>query len=88
MLLQPGASEMNGRSTHGEADRRLVEELIDEHVRVDCNLIPIDANTWAIHGSVAVDGNVILAEFDNKDDAEAALERIAAAQAHVEGRIR
>jgi hypothetical protein len=61
------------------ADLEIIEVLIDERVRVDCNLILIDDHTWAIHGTIAVDGNVILAEFESKDDAEAALERIAAA---------
>jgi hypothetical protein len=65
------------------AEMQIIEALIDEHVRVDCNLVPIDENTWAIHGSIAVDGNVILAEFGNREDAEAALVRIAAAEASV-----
>jgi hypothetical protein len=69
---------------HASADLRIIEDLIDEHVRVDCNLVLIDDHTWAIHGSIAVDGNVILAEFASKTDAEAALERIAAA---VEARV-
>lgn len=60
-------------------DLELIEVLIDERVRVDCNVILIDEHTWAIHGTIAVDGNVILAEFDSQDEAEAALERIAAA---------
>jgi hypothetical protein len=60
---------------------RVIEELIDEHVRVDCNLIQIDDQTWAIHGSIAVDGQVIMAEFSNQSDAELALERIVAAEA-------
>ena len=60
---------------------RIIEELIDEHVRVDCNLIQIDDQTWAIHGSIAVDGQVIMAEFTNQSDAELALERIVAAEA-------
>jgi hypothetical protein len=79
---------MNDTSSRSEDGLRIIEVLIDEHVRVDCNLIPIDDRTWAIHGSIAVDGNVILAEFDSKDEAEAALERIAAAQARMEGPTR
>ena len=59
------------------AEEHIVQALIDEHVHVSCKLEPIDEHTWAIHGSIAVDGEVILAEFDNPEDAELALEEIA-----------
>jgi hypothetical protein len=62
-------------------DLQTIEALIDEHVLVDCYLVPIDAQTWAIHGYIAVDGNVIVAEFDDLDEAEAAIARIEAAEA-------
>jgi hypothetical protein len=60
------------------AEERVVRALIDEHVQVSCELVPIDDHTWAIHGSIAVDGEVIVAEFDDRDDAEIAVEEIAA----------
>ena len=47
-------------------EQRVIEELIDEHVRVDCTLIQIDADTWAIHGTIVVDGQVIMAEFSSQ----------------------
>jgi hypothetical protein len=78
---------MNDASTPSEECLQLIEELIDEHIRVDCTLIPIDDSTWALHGTVVVDDNVIVAEFDTKDDAEDALARINAAQAVVDGRM-
>jgi hypothetical protein len=62
-------------------DLRTIEALIDEHVLVDCHLVPIDAETWAIHGYIAVDGNVIVAEFTDQLEAEAAIVRIEAAEA-------
>jgi hypothetical protein len=62
------------------SEQRVVQTLIDEHVRVSCALVPIDEHTWAIHGLIAVDGEVILAEFDNPDDAELALAQLAASQ--------
>jgi hypothetical protein len=62
------------------SEERVVAALIDEHVHVSCELEPIDENTWAIHGSIAVDGEVILAEFDNVEDAEIAVEEIAASE--------
>jgi hypothetical protein len=62
------------------SERRVVQALVDEHVHVSCRLVPIDERTWAIQGSIAVDGEVILAEFDNADDAELALEELAASE--------
>jgi hypothetical protein len=62
------------------SEQRVVRALIDEHVHVSCQLVPIDQDTWAIQGSIAVDGEVILAEFDNPEDAELALEQLAASE--------
>jgi len=62
-----------------DVDERVVRVLIDEHVEVSCYLVPIDETTWAIRGSIAVDGEVIVAEFHDEADAEAALEEIAEA---------
>jgi hypothetical protein len=42
----------------------------------------MDAEIWAIHGSIPVDGEVILAEFDQRETAEAVLAHLAAAQEH------
>ena len=68
------------RARHAGSELGIVEELIDEHFRVDCTLIQIDAETWAIHGTIAVDGNVILAEFSNQQDAQTAIEQLSAAE--------
>ncbi len=65
------------------SQRRVVQELLDEHVHVSCDLVPIDEHTWAIRGSIAVDGDVILAEFDNHEDAELAVEELAASEADI-----
>jgi hypothetical protein len=54
--------------------------IVDENVRVERDPIPIGDHTWAIHGSIPVDGDVLVAKFDSRDDADAALARIAAAE--------
>jgi hypothetical protein len=54
--------------------------IIDENIGVDYHPIPIDDDTWAITGSIPVDGDVLVEEFSSRDDAEAALARIASAQ--------
>jgi hypothetical protein len=55
-------------------DMRMVEALIDEHFPFDRDVIRIESDTWAIHGPIPVNGNVILAEFETREDAEVALE--------------
>ena len=62
------------------SEQGVIQVLVDEHVHVSCQLVPIDDHTWAIRGSIAVDGEVILAEFDNPEDAERALEELAASE--------
>jgi hypothetical protein len=68
-------------ATYGLTDTQqgIVQEVLDEHVLVS-GVVPIGDQTWAIYGSIPVDGEVIVAEFDNRADAESTLERIAAAE--------
>ncbi len=56
------------------AAARVVQELVDEHREVWCDLFPIDERTWAIRGTIAYEGEVILAEFDSRELAEVALD--------------
>jgi hypothetical protein len=69
------------REEASDAERRIVRELIEEHVRVSSDILPIDEHTWAIHGSIAVDGEVILAEFHDTAEAQSVLGQHAAAEA-------
>ncbi len=70
---------MNGE-LGGRPDRQLLflEELVEEHATVAGDVVEIDTHTWAIHGSIAVDGDVIMAEFDTQDEARAVLNELAA----------
>jgi hypothetical protein len=70
---------------HRAANESVVQLLIDEHVHISCDIVPIDDTTWAIHGSIAVDGDVILAEFEDPADAESALQELSAAEETTEG---
>jgi len=82
------AGDTQDLSRHGlpPSEQRVVQALLDEHVHVSCQLVPIDERTWAISGSIAVDGEVILAEFDSADEAEVALEELAASEDDGTGR--
>lgn len=68
------------RGEQTDREQRIIEELIDEHVRFDYELVRIDDQTWAIQGTIAVDGEVILAEFTTQDDARSALEQLSQAE--------
>lgn len=74
---EPRPSEMATPTTKGTfpPDGRLVflEELLEEHATIAGDVIELDSHTWAIHGSVAVDGDVILAEFATEDEARMVL---------------
>jgi hypothetical protein len=68
------------RAEQAAREQRIIETLIDEHVRFHYDIVPIDNETWAIHGSIAVDGEVILAEFTTHDHARFALEQLSQAE--------
>jgi hypothetical protein len=57
----------------------LIEAILHQNPRLDGDLFQIDTQMWAIHGYIPVDGEVILAEFDNPATAKAVLDRLAAA---------
>lgn len=71
----------DSRHELSRSDLQVVEALIDERYPFDCDVIQVNENTWAIHGPIPVDGEVILAEFSTREDAEVALELLAAAEA-------
>ena len=66
----------------------VIEELIEERVRVECNILEIDGSTWALHGGIGIDSDVILAEFGNRVDAEIALQQISAGENRTGGAVR
>ena len=64
-----------GDATNEGDHRQLVflEELVEEHATIAGDVVEIDTHTWAIHGSIAVDGDVIMAEFDSEEHAQTVL---------------
>jgi hypothetical protein len=57
-----------------------MQELLDERRQAWCDLVLVDEWTWAIRGSIAYEGEVILAEFDTREIAERALEWLVTAE--------
>jgi hypothetical protein len=58
----------------------LIDSILHQHPRLDHDLFQMDAQLWAIHGYIPVDGEVILAEFEHHEAARTVLDRLAAAQ--------
>jgi len=54
----------------------LLEQLVDERVRIAGDILEVSRGVWAIHGSIPVDGEVILAEFSMVDDARTVLHQL------------
>jgi hypothetical protein len=59
--------------------QRDIQALIEEHVGVSCELVALDEQHWAIVGQIAVDGEVLVAKFDSRWDAQTALDELEAA---------
>ncbi len=60
--------------SHHEHDTDLSVELAKQPVEIDQDVIEIDEDSWAIHGRIAYDGEVIVAEFASEEEAWTALE--------------
>jgi hypothetical protein len=67
-----------GDVTGNKPDPQLMflEELVEEHASIAGDVIEVDAHTWAIHGSIAVDGEVIMAEYDTEEHARFVLQEL------------
>ena len=82
---------MNHHTTSGgagEQDPRLLflEELVQEQATIAGDVIELDTHTWAIHGSIAVDGDVLMAEFESEEHARIVLAELAAIEHRPERR--
>jgi hypothetical protein len=68
---------MNGQfGEQPDNQLRLLHALIEEHATIAGDIIEVGADTWAIHGSIAVDGEVLIAEYDSLEEARSALDRV------------
>jgi hypothetical protein len=83
-FVDPSATDTG----HGDLgrDRQLtfLEELVGEHATVAGDVIEIGAHTWAVHGFIAVDGDVIMAEYDTEEHARIALDELFTAESQAE----
>jgi glycogen debranching enzyme len=61
-----------------DSDRQLLflRELEEENARISGHPLPIGYGLWGIHGLIAVDGDVLMAEFDSYDEARRVLDAL------------
>jgi hypothetical protein len=61
-----------------DPDRQLqfLLELLDDNASIDGDVLEISNDTWAIHGQIAVDGEILMAEFATYDQARNVLDRV------------
>jgi hypothetical protein len=68
------------RESDPDPQLAFLEELVEEHANIAGDVIEIDAHTWAVRGSIAVDGEVIMAEYDTEEHARTALAELRSAE--------
>ena len=59
-------------------DRRVLflQELKEENASIHENILYVGYDIWAIHGIIAVDGDVLMAEFESYEQAKTALDEV------------
>ncbi|HEX7096831.1 MAG TPA: hypothetical protein VF183_13175 [Acidimicrobiales bacterium] len=55
---------------------RFLESLVEQQAHVAGDIFPLSTQAWAIHGTILVDGEVLMAAFPHAEDAQAALARL------------
>jgi hypothetical protein len=70
----------NELGEQSNAHQQIIEYLIQVQARVARDVVQIAPTTWAIHGPIAVDGEVIMAEFNSREGADAAIDQLWSAE--------
>jgi hypothetical protein len=50
--------------------------LMEENASIAGDVVQVGVNLWAIHGSIPVDGDVLMAEFDSYDQATSVFDEL------------
>jgi hypothetical protein len=64
------------RDSDPDRQLRFLFELLDENASIDGDVLEISNDTWAIHGEIPVDGEVLMAEFHTYDEARNVLNQV------------
>ena len=82
-----GGTEVSSTSEH-DPQLAFLQELIAEHATVAGDVLEIDEHTWAIHGTIALDGDVIMAEYDTEAHAHIVLDELSSPPSEMPDRPR
>jgi hypothetical protein len=63
------ASTMNDPPDNPQRQLEFLRELLQENASIGGDVLEIARNTWAIHGVIPVDGEVLMAAFETYDEA-------------------
>ena len=55
---------------------RFLEELVDARASVAGDILQIGTSAWAIHGSIPVDGDVLVARYESREEASHVLAQL------------
>jgi hypothetical protein len=80
-LMHGVESEVHERRLPSLRPEVVIDALLHQQARIAGDIVEINQTTWAIHGSIPVDGEVILAEFDRRENAVEALAWLSEAEA-------
>ena len=64
---------MNGRP---DPKLEFLEELVEENASIAGDVVQLGEHLWGIHGEIAVDGDVLMAEFETREEATLVLEEL------------
>jgi hypothetical protein len=64
------------RANQPEEQLEFLEELVEENASIAGDVLQVGTHLWAIHGFIAVDGDVLMAEFDSYEEATSTLEQL------------
>lgn len=57
---------------------RFLQLLAEEHAHIAGDLVVLGEGAWAIHGTILVDGEVLIASFEREQDARVILDQLGA----------
>ncbi len=60
-----------------DAQLNFLAALVEAHTSIAGDILQLGDRTWALHGTIPLDGNVLVAEFETFEEARATLTQLA-----------
>ena len=81
-----GSTSNDPHGGRPDTELQFLRALDEETASIAGDVLQVGSNVWAIHGSIPVDGEVLLAEFDSLDQATRLLASFSRTMGHDESR--